>query len=61
MIEEIPQTVDSTQAWLVEYWANKLGISTTGLRLCVHRVGPEVRAIEKHLNEGIRVAIKGEN
>ncbi len=58
MIEEIPQTIDSSQAWLVEYWAKQLGISTTGLRLCVHRVGPEVRAIEKHLNEGIRIAIK---
>jgi len=61
MIEEIPQTVDTSQAWLVEYWADKLGISTTALRLCVYRVGPKVRAIEKHLNEGIRIAIKEEN
>lgn len=58
MLEGIPTTIDTSQAWLVDYWASQFGISSNGLRLWVARVGDDAKAIEKRIKDGVRIAIK---
>ncbi|WP_166831601.1 DUF3606 domain-containing protein [Thalassoroseus pseudoceratinae] len=60
MLESIPDIVDLSQNWLVNYWAGELGVSSEGLRHCVERVGPQVGRIQKCLSQGHRIAIQNE-
>ena len=51
-IEEVPNRVDTTQDWLVKYWAEDLGVSPDRLIKAVSTVGPEIqklRSLSKRL------------
>src|SRR5260370_17908236 len=61
MLEPIPNTVDLTQDWLVNYWAGELGISPCRLAQAVAVVGPDTAKLQRHLKDGHRVAIRDEN
>lgn len=48
---EDPTKINMNQAWEVNYWCDKFGISETKLRLAVIIAGPMVKDVEKHLGK----------
>jgi len=44
-----PNTIDTTEYYAVEIWAEKLGVSPEQLRIAVKAVGNSVPAVEKYL------------
>lgn len=44
-----PNTIDITEYYAIEIWAEKLGVSPEQLRMAVKAVGNSVPAVEKYL------------
>jgi hypothetical protein len=57
-IASIPTTIDPAQSYLAEYWAQEIGISCARLLQAIRKVGPEVAAIRKLVQNGITIAIQ---
>lgn len=56
-LAEIPDEIDLTQPWLLEYWSSQLGVSSQRLRQSVGIVGNKVSRIRKYLKDGSRISI----
>ncbi len=46
---EDPTKINVNQPWELDYWANKLGVTTQRLIAAVKAVGPMVAAIKRYL------------
>jgi len=58
IITTIPETVDTKERWLVEYWANVEGVSAGRLEQAIGVVGPEMRKVRQGDKDGYRLAIR---
>jgi hypothetical protein len=58
LITEIPDEIDATQQWHVEYWAQALGVSAQRIRQCIPLVGPRASNIRAFLAKGHRIALE---
>lgn len=61
IITNIPDLIDVKQTWLVEYWANELGVTIAGLNACISHVGPSAGKIRSFLKKGYRIALEDKN
>ena len=57
MLEPIPTEVDVKETWLVQYCAEKLGISRECLLQSIRDVGPQVSKLKRHVSDGCRIAL----
>lgn len=58
ILVSIPSDIDVSQSWNVCYWSNQLGVSGERLKHVVSIVGPNPERVQRHLNEGVRIAIR---
>ena len=58
IIGSLPTTVDPSEDWLVDLWAAKLQMSPDGLRQAILAAGPQITKVQRHLNDGFRIAIR---
>jgi len=58
IIADLPKTVDPAQSWLVDGWAARFGVSSDGVRQAINIVGRDSSKVRKHLNDGVRIAVR---
>ncbi len=61
IISDIPDNIDPNEDWLLQYYAGAIGVSKSRLRRAVEAVGQSSRKVRKHIGEGYRVAVEGED
>src|SRR5262245_6910788 len=61
IIESLPERMEPGEQWLLPLWAEKLGTSVDGIRQAVSIVGPELKKVRRHFEDGFRIAIRDDS